>query len=98
MEMEMTNGKRTASPFIRGRVTAGMLGLLVTFPVLAGRYELEKGKGVEVCEAYLENLNSFKPNGAFGCARPVNKDFPDFGKPRWMGESEGEKSGLLPPW
>ncbi len=28
----------------------------------AGRYELIKGKGVEVCEAYEKNLNSFNPS------------------------------------
>lgn len=37
--------------------------LLTTAPVLAGQYVLEKGKGVEVCEAYQKNLNAMIPYG-----------------------------------
>ncbi len=37
--------------------------VLLLFPSIsfAGQYELIEGKGVEVCEAYGKNLNSFKP-------------------------------------
>lgn len=49
----------------------------------AGRYELVKGKGVEVCEAYAKNLNSFNPSAPMLCERPVNPEFKDFAKPVW---------------
>ncbi len=49
----------------------------------AGRYELIKGKGVEVCEAYGKNLNSFRPSVLMLCERLVSPNFPQFTKPAW---------------
>lgn len=49
----------------------------------AGRYELIKGKGVEVCEAYGKNLNSFRPSVLMLCERLISPDFPQFAKPAW---------------
>lgn len=57
--------------------------LLSAGSVLAGQYELVKGKGVEVCEAYQKNLNSFSPTEPMRCERPVNPKFKDFQKPKW---------------
>jgi hypothetical protein len=59
--------------------------LLVLFPavVFAGEYVLVKGKGVEVCEAYGKNLNSFKPAPLMEHARKINPEFKDFTKPTW---------------
>lgn len=54
---------------------------LAAVPAVAGRYELVKGKGVEMCEAYEKNLNSFKPGLPFRGARPINPEFKDFSKP-----------------
>lgn len=48
---------------------------------LAGYYELLEGKGLDVCEAYERNLNSFKPRFPFRCDRPVNPEFEEFTKP-----------------
>ena len=48
-----------------------------------GYYELVEGKGVEVCEAYEKNLNSFKPKVPMVCGRKVNKEIEGFGKPHW---------------
>lgn len=64
---------------------AAVLPLILTVPAAhAGQYELVKGKGVEVCEAYGENLNSFKPDYTMMiCERQVNPDATDFVKPNW---------------
>lgn len=68
------------------RFPGGMLPLAALFcasPVGAGSYEVIKGKGVEVCEAYAKNLNSFSPSESMLCERPVNPKFNDFAKPIW---------------
>jgi len=51
---------------------------------LAGPYELTKGKGVPVCEAYKSNLDSFihYPN-PMSCQREVNAKLGLFQKPIW---------------
>jgi len=49
----------------------------------AGHYELIKGKGVEVCEAYAKNLNSFKPGIPMICERQINPEMKDFSRPTW---------------
>lgn len=68
----------------RSSVTAfSLAAFLCANPVLAGSYELIKGKGVEVCEAYAKNLNSFSPSEPMLCERPVNPKFNDFAKPTW---------------
>jgi hypothetical protein len=66
------------------RTLAGVLALFVVLAgsVHAGRYELEKGKGVEVCEAYEKSLNSFQPKLPMVCGRPVSSAL-GFGKPNW---------------
>ena len=60
-----------------------VLVILPTHTAFAGRYELVKGKGVEVCEAYQMNLNSYHPAEPLRCDRPVNPKFKDFQKPEW---------------
>jgi len=65
-----------------------VLCLLAVAPAVAGRYDLVKGKGVEVCEAYEKNLNSFKPRLPFRGQRPVNPEFKDFSKPDLKGSYE----------
>lgn len=59
------------------------VGTALTDVVYAGRYELIKGKGVEVCEAYQKNLNSFKPGIPMICERQVNPEMKGFQKPEW---------------
>lgn len=47
-------------------------------------YVLEKGQGIEVCEAYQDNLNSQHPKGPWKCDRPINKALPGFEEqPNW---------------
>lgn len=57
--------------------------IVLTNAAYAGRYELIKGKGVEVCDAYAKNLNSFNPSEPMLCERPVNPRLKDFAKPMW---------------
>lgn len=58
--------------------------LLTTAPVLAGQYDLIKGKGVEVCEAYKKNLESFSDRyPVMACERKINPEFKDFETPNW---------------
>lgn len=64
--------------------------LFTTTPVLAGQYELVKGKGMEVCEAYEQSLNSFQPKLPMVCGRPVSSKL-GFGKPKW--ESPKDRLG-----
>lgn len=49
----------------------------------AGRYELIEGKGVEVCEQYKKNLESFNEPGPMACERKISPEFKDFEKPVW---------------
>lgn len=49
----------------------------------AGRYEPIKGKGIEVCEAYKKNLESFQDSEPMACERKINPEFKDFSKPIW---------------
>ncbi len=71
-------------PSIQSRILAAVLLFAFTAaPAVAGRYELIKGKGVEVCEAYEKNLNSFNPSTPMLCERLVSPIFPDFAKPAW---------------
>ena len=77
---------------------AALLALVTAFPLAApaahaGQYVLEKGKGVEVCEAYEKNLNSFKPRGPFRGNRPINPEFKDFSKPDLKGWVEDPTPG-----
>lgn len=59
-----------------------------THPAHAGRYEIVKGKGVEVCEAYGKNLNSFNPKMPVTCGRRISSEFPDLRKPDWRSPGE----------
>ena len=43
----------------RSTLVLGVLWLLIADVATAGSYTLVVGKGIEVCEAYLKNLNSF---------------------------------------
>jgi hypothetical protein len=54
--------------------------------VLAGEYVLVKGEGMEVCEAYKNNLNSFNLHNKYvmACERKLNPQFTDFQKPEWQ--------------
>ena len=51
-------------------------------PSRASGYEIVKGKGIDVCEAYVKNLNSLKPTIPMQCYRKTNSDFKDFSKPK----------------
>lgn len=55
-------------------------------PAIAGEYVLIKGKGVEVCEEYGKNLNSFNLHNKYvmACERKINPEFTDFKKPEWV--------------
>lgn len=61
----------------------GLLWLVMADVATAGSYILVVGKGIEVCEAYLKNLNSFPNHPPMVCERPLNPKFTDFSKPVW---------------
>ncbi len=89
---EVRCARRPHSAFLKRvilplRWLSGSFALFLVFAstAQAGRYELEKGKGVEVCEAYEKNLNSFKPRAPFRCDRPISPEFKDFTKPVFKG-------------
>ena len=42
------------------------------------------GKGIEVCEAYLKNVNSFPKEPPMVCERKLNPSMPDLKKPVWQ--------------
>lgn len=62
----------------------GVLWLLIADVATAGDYVLMLGKGIEVCEAYLKNLNSFPDDPPMVCERKVNPKFTGFSKPVWQ--------------
>lgn len=62
----------------------GMLWLLMADLATAGDYVLVIGKGFEVCEAYLKNLNSFPAHPPMVCNRPLNPKLTEFSKPQWQ--------------
>lgn len=64
-------------------------------PANAGHYEIIKGKGMEVCEAYEKNLNSFNPSGPMVCERKVNPETPDFKKPKWQVLEPAQAEALM---
>ncbi len=68
----------------------GMIWLLMADLATAGNYVIAVGKGLEVCEAYLKNLNSFPNHPAMVCDRPLNPKLTDFSKPAWK-ELEGQE-------
>lgn len=72
-----------------------LIGLINTSPAFAGRYELVKGKGVEVCEAYGKNLNSFKPSIPMICERQINPEANDFRRPEWKELDAWENRGMV---
>jgi hypothetical protein len=61
----------------------GIIWTLLSLAAEADRYELVKGKGVEVCEAYEKNLNSVNQRPPMRCQRMLNPNFKDFAKPEW---------------
>lgn len=67
-----------------------MIWLLMADLATAGDYVLAVGKGIEVCEAYLKNLNSFSKHPAMVCDRPLNPKLKDFSKPAWK-ELDGQE-------
>lgn len=74
--------RRTVHACAAGFLAAAVL-LLAIPTAHAGSYKLVKGKGVEVCEAYQKNLNSFDHSAPMSCEREINPDMKDFQKPGW---------------
>lgn len=62
----------------------GLLWLLIADVATAGSYTLFVGKGIEVCEAYLKNLNSFPKHPPMVCDRPLNPKFTEISRPKWQ--------------
>ncbi len=73
----------------------GVLWLLIADVATAGDYVLMLGKGIEVCEAYLKNLNSFPDDPPMVCERKVNPKFSEFSKPIWQPQDALEHLNLL---
>lgn len=63
------------------RIFVFLFWILLPASAIAGTYELIKGQGVEVCEAYLINLNAF--GYPMVCERRVDEKLSDFKKPEW---------------
>lgn len=78
----------TAVSIYSRALVAWALCMLIATPAVAGRYELINGQGVEVCEAYEQNLNYGEPRGPFQGQRPVNPGSKDFSKPDLKGSYE----------
>ena len=57
----------------------------VGYPLIPGEYVLVKGEGMEVCEEYGKNLNSFKLYSKYdmACERKINPEFTEFKTPEW---------------
>lgn len=64
---------------------AAVAALVLAIPTAqAGKYELVKGQGVEVCEAYDRNLNSFSQlSYPMACERKLDPTLSQFAKPEW---------------
>ena len=73
----------------------GLLWLLMADLATAGDYVMVIGKGVEVCEAYLKNLNSFPNHPPMVCDRPLTPKFAAFSKPSWKELDAQEHLELL---
>lgn len=74
----------------RSGVLLGLLWILIADVATAGSYTLVVGKGIEVCEAYFKNLNSFPKHPPMVCDRPLNPRLTDFSKPAWK-ELDGQE-------
>lgn len=61
-----------------------LLAQLIPSTVFAGDYKMILGKGIEVCEAYLKNLNSFPKEPPMVCERKLNPSMPDLKRPAWQ--------------
>ncbi|HEX20383.1 MAG TPA: hypothetical protein ENG78_06160 [Acidiferrobacteraceae bacterium] len=84
------------STSIKAVVTTGFfVFLLLSTPAIiyAGEYVLMKGRGVEVCEIYKKNLNSF--GHIMACERKINPKFADLKKPIWKKLDLWENRELL---
>jgi hypothetical protein len=73
----------------------GLLWLMIADVATAGEYVLVLGKGIEVCEAYLKNLNSFPDDPPMVCEQKVNPKFPELSKPVWQPLDVQEHFDLL---
>lgn len=70
-------------PFVGG-VLFHTVCMLANSTSAATQYTLLKGKGVEVCEAYAKNLESFHDLAPMLCERKINPILKDFRKPVWQ--------------
>lgn len=88
--------KINLSLFVSWLVGFLALFIIVASSAQAGRYELEKGKGVEVCEAYGKSLAS--PPSATGYLRASHPSFPElsgFSKPKLERLDWQKRGGLM---
>jgi hypothetical protein len=58
--------------------------ILVGAPAWAGRYDLVKGKDVEVCDAYKKNFKSFDNSRPMACERQYDPHIKGFESPHWQ--------------
>jgi len=58
--------------------------LVTTAPALAGQYVLEKGQGLDVCEAYKRNFESFDNLMPMACERKYDPTIKGFSSPPWQ--------------
>ena len=65
-------------------VIAAFASAVFTDAAQAGRYELIKGKGVEVCEAYKKNFESFDNSRPMACEQQYSPSVKGFTIPPWQ--------------
>ena len=65
-------------------ITLAIASAVFAYPAHAGRYELIKGKGVEVCEAYKRNFELFDNARPMACERQYNPSVKGFSSPPWQ--------------
>ncbi len=62
---------------------AVLIWILAADLTCAGDYKMVEGAFIEICEAYLKNLNAFSGTPLVVCERPVHPKFKDFSTPQW---------------
>lgn len=79
----MSPFKQLSTRCVFSRQALLAIACLSATSAFAGNYEIVKGKGVELCEAYARNLNSFHPSQPLTCERKINPASKKFAAPVW---------------
>lgn len=74
------------STIVASQVLFGIVCFLISIDIFAnaGRYDIEKGYDVPVCEEYKKNLNSFELKQPMQYVRKINPSYKKLSKPEWI--------------